>query len=444
MSGVILFDETLRQATSDERPVPRLPLRPRRAARHQGRHRGQATGRPSRRDRDRGARRPARAGRRVRRASAPASPSGGPCSPSATSARRRACVAANAHALARYAALCQEGGLVPIVEPEVLIEGDHSIETCEAVTDRRPAGRLRRSWPTRALTSRPSCSSPAWSCPARAPGRRRRWPMWPGPPCACLRAAVPAAVPGIAFLSGGQSPEVATAHLDAMNRLGPQPWQLTFSYGRALQDPALAAYALDGGRHDRGRPGGAAPPGPVQQRRPGRQLDDGDGDPRPRRGGALIAAEPLQGRRQLHVDAGAGAGPGGDLETGTDQLGALAHPDQPVGRRRRCGCGRPRRAGSRGRRPPLRGARCRSASTAGASPVPPRRASSRSGAPPGRCGRAPPPRGAAAGRGRSPPPPRGRPRCGPGSRGWGPGRGRRAPTGAARRWPGGPRRGRRW
>jgi fructose-bisphosphate aldolase class I len=63
----------------------------------------------------------------------------------------------------------------------------------------------------------------------------------------CLRATVPAAVPGIAFLSGGQSAEVATAHLDAMNRLGPHPWQLTFSYGRALQDPALAAYANDGG-----------------------------------------------------------------------------------------------------------------------------------------------------------------------------------------------------
>jgi fructose-bisphosphate aldolase class I len=63
----------------------------------------------------------------------------------------------------------------------------------------------------------------------------------------CLRASVPATVPGVAFLSGGQSPEVATAHLDAMNRLGPHPWQLTFSYGRALQDPALAAYADDGG-----------------------------------------------------------------------------------------------------------------------------------------------------------------------------------------------------
>jgi fructose-bisphosphate aldolase class I len=63
----------------------------------------------------------------------------------------------------------------------------------------------------------------------------------------CLRATVPAAVPGIAFLSGGQSAEVATAHLDAINRLGPHPWQLTFSYGRALQDPALAAYAIDGG-----------------------------------------------------------------------------------------------------------------------------------------------------------------------------------------------------
>ncbi|MDQ1514453.1 MAG: fructose-bisphosphate aldolase, class [Actinomycetota bacterium] len=158
----------------------------------------------------------------------------------------RACVSANAHALARYAALCQEGGLVPIVEPEVLIEGEHTIETCEAVT----AAVLRAVFAEladhdvdlEAIVLKPSMVVPGKGAPQTASVAEVA-----AATIRTLRASVPAAVAGVAFLSGGQSAEVATAHLDAMNRLGPQPWPLTFSYGRALQDPALAAYAVDGG-----------------------------------------------------------------------------------------------------------------------------------------------------------------------------------------------------
>jgi fructose-bisphosphate aldolase class I len=158
----------------------------------------------------------------------------------------RACIRANAHALARYAALCQEGGLVPIVEPEVLIDGDHSIETCEAVT----SDVLRTVFAELAeqgVDPEAIVLKPSMVVPGKGSGQKAPVAAVAAATIRCLRAVVPAAVPGIAFLSGGQSAEVATAHLDAMNRLGPHPWQLTFSYGRALQDAALAAYASDGG-----------------------------------------------------------------------------------------------------------------------------------------------------------------------------------------------------
>jgi len=158
----------------------------------------------------------------------------------------RACVSANAHALARYAALCQEGGLVPVVEPEVLIDGDHTMETCEAVTSdvlRAVFNELAEQGVDReAIVLKPSMV-----VPGKGSGTTASVVDVAAATIRCLRASVPAAVPGVAFLSGGQSAEVATAHLDAMNRLGPHPWALTFSYGRALQDPALAAYATDGG-----------------------------------------------------------------------------------------------------------------------------------------------------------------------------------------------------
>src|ERR1700736_729876 len=153
----------------------------------------------------------------------------------------RACIAANAHALARYAALCQEGGLVPIVEPEILMDGDHSIDACVAVTVttwRAVFAELaEQGVALDAMVLKPSMILTGTQHPAQAPadevGRRT---------VQGLRQTVPSAVPGIASLSGGQSPELATRHLHAINAVGPQPWQLTFSYGRALQDPALSAW----------------------------------------------------------------------------------------------------------------------------------------------------------------------------------------------------------
>ena len=158
----------------------------------------------------------------------------------------RACASANAHALARYAALCQEGGLVPVVEPEVLIDGDHTMDTCEAVT----TDVLRAVFAALAeqgVDLEAIVLKPSMVLPGKGSGQAELVTAVAAATIRCLRASVPAAVPGVAFLSGGQPPELATAHLHAMNRLGPHPWQLTFSYGRALQDPALAAWALDGG-----------------------------------------------------------------------------------------------------------------------------------------------------------------------------------------------------
>lgn len=152
------------------------------------------------------------------------------------------CLAANAHAIARYAALCQEGGLVPLIESEVCMEGGHDIETCEEATMRTLAKLFAALSEQRvaleAILLRPSMVLAGRRCPRQArvydvAERTLR----------CLRQTVPAAVPGILFLSGGQSSEDATAHLNAMNkRFGPQPWPLSFSFGRALQDQALQAW----------------------------------------------------------------------------------------------------------------------------------------------------------------------------------------------------------
>ncbi|TVR82312.1 MAG: fructose-bisphosphate aldolase class I [Rhodospirillales bacterium] len=152
------------------------------------------------------------------------------------------CIEANAHALARYAALCQDGGLVPIVEPEVLMDGSHDIDTCELVT----TAVLRRVFDDlhthrvvlEAILLKPSMV---------IAGRDSDYPAGVEEVAErtlhCLRRTVPAAVPGIVFLSGGQSSEQATAHLNAMNTgFGPHPWTLSFSYGRALQDQALKAW----------------------------------------------------------------------------------------------------------------------------------------------------------------------------------------------------------
>ncbi|HXN04317.1 MAG TPA: class I fructose-bisphosphate aldolase [Candidatus Acidoferrum sp.] len=153
----------------------------------------------------------------------------------------RACIAANAHALARYAALCQEGGLVPIVEPEVLMDGDHSIDTCflaTIATWRAVFAELaEQGVALGAMVLKPSMILPGRDHAIEASVDEIAESTVRG-----LREVVPAAVPGIAFLSGGQSPELATHHLQAISASGPQPWQLTFSYGRALQDPALSAW----------------------------------------------------------------------------------------------------------------------------------------------------------------------------------------------------------
>jgi fructose-bisphosphate aldolase class I len=161
----------------------------------------------------------------------------------------RFAIEANAHALARYAALCQEQNIVPIVEPEVLMDGAHTIERCEEVTsavltavfDQLHLHRVHLE----GMILKPNMVIAGKKCPTQAAAEQVATAT-----VRCLRRHVPAAVPGIAFLSGGQSPAEATVHLSLMNRLQPLPWQLSFSYGRALQDAALAAWG--------GKPGNVA------------------------------------------------------------------------------------------------------------------------------------------------------------------------------------------
>jgi fructose-bisphosphate aldolase, class I len=154
----------------------------------------------------------------------------------------RACVSANAHALARYAALCQEGGLVPIVEPEVLMDGAHSIERCEEVTGMVLHAVFRALF-EQGISLESMLLKPNMVVPGKGSSDRASVQDVATATLRCLRRHVPAAVPGIVFLSGGQSDRLATAHLNAINRLpGSKPWKLSFSYGRALQDAALEAW----------------------------------------------------------------------------------------------------------------------------------------------------------------------------------------------------------
>ena len=152
----------------------------------------------------------------------------------------RGCIEANAHALARYAALCQEAGLVPIVEPEVLMDGDHSMEQCFEVTEevlRTVFSQLYKQRVTlEGMILKPNMVLPGLTCP-----KQESVDEVADITVECLLRAVPAAVPGIAFLSGGQSGELASVRLNAMNvrfksRL---PWALAFSFARAIQQPAL-------------------------------------------------------------------------------------------------------------------------------------------------------------------------------------------------------------
>ena len=149
---------------------------------------------------------------------------------------------ANAQALARYAAICQDGGLVPMVEPEVLMDGDHDIDTCMQATEWVLKEVYQELFIARVKLEgtilKPNMVLSGKKCPKQASREEVAEKT-----LIVLKRCVPPAVPGIAFLSGGQSEEEATAHLQLMNAAGPLPWRLTFSYGRALQSAALKAWA---------------------------------------------------------------------------------------------------------------------------------------------------------------------------------------------------------
>jgi len=153
-----------------------------------------------------------------------------------------ACVKANAHALARYAALCQDEGIVPIVEPEVLMDGDHDIERCYSVTEWVLKTVYEELFYQR-VALEGTVLKPNMVVPGKKSGKRASVDQVAEMTVRVLRACVPPAVPGIAFLSGGQSDEEATAHLDAINRFGGLPWKVTFSYGRALQAAPQKAWS---------------------------------------------------------------------------------------------------------------------------------------------------------------------------------------------------------
>jgi fructose-bisphosphate aldolase class I len=161
----------------------------------------------------------------------------GPNIPSST------CIAVNAHALGRYAAICQAAGLVPIVEPEVLMDGNHTIERCEEVTEWTLNAVYDALYINRVVLERsvlkPSMVISGSECPKQAPVDEVAERT-----VKVLKRTVPAAVPGIVFLSGGQSDELATEHLNAMNKVYGKtlPWPLSFSYGRALQASPLKAW----------------------------------------------------------------------------------------------------------------------------------------------------------------------------------------------------------
>jgi fructose-bisphosphate aldolase, class I len=241
ISGVILYDETIRQSASDGTPFPRLlerlgmiagikvdtGVKPLAGADGETVTEGLDGLRERLAEyRDMGAR---FAKWRAVLAIGSATPS-------------RHCIAVNAHALARYAALCQEAGLVPIVEPEVLMDGDHTIDRCAQVTEATLralfAELLDQRVALEGIVLKPNMVLAGYECP-RQPSVEEVAQRT----LAVLRRAVPAAVPGIAFLSGGQSDELAGAHLRAINAAGDAPWELSFSFGRALQAAALKAWA---------------------------------------------------------------------------------------------------------------------------------------------------------------------------------------------------------
>jgi fructose-bisphosphate aldolase, class I len=154
------------------------------------------------------------------------------------------CLWTNAHALARFAGLSQEAGLVPIVEPEVLMDGDHTIDRSFEVTSRTLHAVFTELRDQRVVYEdmllKPNMVLSGYDCPGQASDEQVAELT-----LKCFRRHVPAAVPGIVFLSGGQSDEDATSRLNTMNAMGPHPWELSFSYGRALQAPPLKAWGGD-------------------------------------------------------------------------------------------------------------------------------------------------------------------------------------------------------
>lgn len=154
------------------------------------------------------------------------------------------CIEANSHALARYAALCQEQGLVPMVEPEVLMDGSHDIEACYEVTE-VVLRSLFDALYNHSVMLEGTILKASMVLPGKDSGETASVDEVAESTLMCLKSAVPAILPGIVFLSGGQGDEEATAHLDAMNRMGPNPWPLSFSYGRAMQSAALKLWSQD-------------------------------------------------------------------------------------------------------------------------------------------------------------------------------------------------------
>ena len=243
ISGVILFDETIRQSSADGTPFPKLlesrgiipGIKVDKGAKPLAKAEGETVteGLDGLRDRLNEYR---ELGARFTKWRAVISIGEGIPS--------EYCIWVNAHALARYAALSQEAGLVPIVEPEVLMDGDHIIERSFEVTSRTLHAvftelRDQRVEPEGMLL-KPNMVLSGYETSEQAGHEEvADWTI------KCLRRHVPAAVLGIVFLSGGQSDEDATANLNAMNALGPHPWELSFSYGRALQAPALKAWRGD-------------------------------------------------------------------------------------------------------------------------------------------------------------------------------------------------------
>ena len=244
ISGMILYDETIRQSTSDGTPFPELlasrgimpGIKVDGGAKDLAGHPGEKVTEGLDGLRDRLA--------EYRELGAPfakwrAVITIGDGIPS------RGCITANAHALARYAALCQEAGIVPMVEPEVLLDGAHDIERCYEVTEATLRTLFTELYAQRVVLEGTILKASMVLSGNKA-AKRAGVEQVAERTVECLRNSVPAALPGIVFLSGGQTPVEATAHLNAMNAMADGlPWKLSFSYSRALQEPALKTWNGD-------------------------------------------------------------------------------------------------------------------------------------------------------------------------------------------------------